>query len=203
MSADKRTVTTDALETLGMIITEKEKRDAIHLAVEPVIAGVRLYPGDHVRLENGRALRADTGKGLGIVDPFLEGHINPDDRFWLVVYPRQIKSLRHVWEHPSFPESDATLNTPSVSVVDSEQWLHDFCKTNDVPDYETLMKAIRDEPLDDDGYVSISKEGTDYWVFIGIDAHCEVPAEFWQHVEVVLGRKLDDYEKTEHFSCSC
>lgn len=33
---DKRTVTTDALETLGKIHEREEKRDAIHLAVEPI-----------------------------------------------------------------------------------------------------------------------------------------------------------------------
>lgn len=42
MSADKRTMTTDALETLGTIITEHEKRDAIHIAVENVVAGAKL-----------------------------------------------------------------------------------------------------------------------------------------------------------------
>ena len=42
MSADKRSVTTDALEPLGTIIGEGEKRDAIHLAVEPMTADERL-----------------------------------------------------------------------------------------------------------------------------------------------------------------
>jgi hypothetical protein len=32
---EKRTVTTDALETLGTIITNAERRDAIHIAVKP------------------------------------------------------------------------------------------------------------------------------------------------------------------------
>lgn len=39
MSADKRSIHTDALHTLGTIIGEGEKRDAIHIAVEPCIAG--------------------------------------------------------------------------------------------------------------------------------------------------------------------
>ncbi len=47
MSED-RSVHTDALHTLGSIIGESEKRDAIHLAVEPVVAGERLTPGQNV-----------------------------------------------------------------------------------------------------------------------------------------------------------
>ena len=39
---DKRKVSTDALDTLGSIITPAEKRDAIHLAVEPVQATVKV-----------------------------------------------------------------------------------------------------------------------------------------------------------------
>lgn len=106
MSADNRSTHTDALASLGTIINENEKRDAIHLAVEPVIAGTDLLPGDHIALNYGRAVRAPLGQGLGIVDPFLTQRVNEGDRFWLVVYPRQITSLRHVWEHPAFPASE-------------------------------------------------------------------------------------------------
>lgn len=106
MSADKRTVTTDALETLGMIHFKSEGRDAIHLAVEPVTAGEFLKPGQHICIVDGVA-RAGWTKGVcptGIVDPFLPEDVQEGQRFWLVVYPRMITSLRHVWEHPSFPQ---------------------------------------------------------------------------------------------------
>lgn len=105
-SADARSVTTDALETLGMIHVEQQKRDAIHLAVEPVIAAMTLVPGEHICLgENGLATVAPPSKALGIVDPFLTTPVEAGESFWLVVYPRRIKSLRHVWEHPDFPPS--------------------------------------------------------------------------------------------------
>jgi hypothetical protein len=48
-SPNARAVSTDALETLGKIHEREEKRDAIHLAVEPVIAGEVLQPGQHMR----------------------------------------------------------------------------------------------------------------------------------------------------------
>ena len=109
-NTEKRSVHTDALATLGTIIGPNEKRDAIHLAVEPCIAGQNLYPGQHVLLidkpTGGQVAVAGLEEEvtLGIVDPFLTLPVAKGERFWLVVYPRQITSLRHVWEHPSFPE---------------------------------------------------------------------------------------------------
>lgn len=116
MSADSRSVATDALATLGTIISENEKRDAIHLAVENVVAASKLWPGDHVGFEaDGRV--GKNGKLLGIVDPFIAGPVHEGDRFWLIVYPRQISSLRHVWEHPDFPSSgETTLDESGRSV---------------------------------------------------------------------------------------
>lgn len=109
-TSTKHTVSTDALETLGTIIDERAGRDAIHVAVEPVVAATVLRPGQHVGLYAGMA----HGKGsivtetIGIVDPFLQRPVNPGERFWLLVYPRQITSLRHVWEHPKFPVADGS-----------------------------------------------------------------------------------------------
>lgn len=109
MSADKRTVSTDALETLGMVHFKPEARDAIHLAVEPVEAGEELKPGEDIGIgDDGKAYGSDMAnhgfKRVGIVDPFLPRNVQPGERFWLVVYPRMISSLRHVWDHPDFPE---------------------------------------------------------------------------------------------------
>jgi hypothetical protein len=53
--AEKRSVHTDALATLGTIIGEGEKRDAIHLAVEPTVAAEKLYPGQDVGVDGTRA----------------------------------------------------------------------------------------------------------------------------------------------------
>lgn len=112
--ADKRTPATDALETLGMIHFKPEKRDAIHLAVDPVVAGCELKPGARIGIINGMAWPAgwshETVKGKttipyhGIVDPFLPTSVKPNQTFWFVMAPRMVTSLRHVWAHPDFPE---------------------------------------------------------------------------------------------------
>jgi hypothetical protein len=108
--SDARSVSTDALETLGTILTTPQKRDAIHLAVEPVIAGDSIMPGEDILIDfsSGQGIAHPApgrGKGIGIADPFIKrDFIEKGECFWYVMYPRQVKSLRHVWEHPAFPE---------------------------------------------------------------------------------------------------
>lgn len=115
---DKRTPSTDALETLGMIHWKEEKRDAIHLAVDPVIATAGLAVGCKIGIVDGYAYRAGTpmsetikgGEGNvpyhGIVDPFLPSAPMPGQSFWFVMAPRMVQSLRHVWEHSDFPAGE-------------------------------------------------------------------------------------------------
>lgn len=95
MTKQTHTVATDALATLGTIIDASAGRDAIHLAVEPVIAVEKLFPGQHVGFVEGGV--GTSSKPVGIVDPFITGFVAPGQHFWLVVYPRTITSLRHVW----------------------------------------------------------------------------------------------------------
>lgn len=104
-NGDRRSVSTDALDTLGTILTTPQHRDAIHLAVEPVIAGESLRPGEHIIVRDGVAFKTEKGQGLGIVDPFLPNtFVVKDQKFWFVMYPRQVHSLRHVWTHPAFAD---------------------------------------------------------------------------------------------------
>lgn len=193
MSTDKRTVATDALATLGTIIGEGEKRDAIHLAVEPVVAAEMLYPGQDVGLVNGKAARCP--HPLGIVDPFLKMPVQPGERFWLIVYPRQITSLRHVWEHPSFPaEAETVPVAPDSPRTASEKWLRDFVARSDCPDYEAVIAAAVDNR---------DSWNSEYLHFNDRDAHGEIPPEFWTHVEIVTGRTIPQDKRAEYFSCSC
>lgn len=200
---DKRTVATDALLTLGTIIDDTQKRDAIHLAVEPVIAGDDLAPGWHVTVTDGVAWPATAGNGIGIVDPFISGGVKKGQRFWFVMYPRMVHSLRHVWTHPAFPDAEAT--TPVVAAVEadrkaaSEQWLRSFCSTADCPDYDQLIRLLTGKTTADD-YASVEID-SDYLLFCGTDAHGEIPPEFWGHVEVVTGEKFEHHPG--YFSCSC
>lgn len=201
MSNQKHTVATDALETLGTLIDDKAGRDAIHLAVEPSVAAERLYPGQHVGFVEG-GIGANVGKTVGIVDPFLIGPVYPGQHFWLIVYPRQITSLRHVWTHPAFDEANPVAAVPDKSA--SEQWLRDFCAASDCPGYEDVMKVIVSDngvQLGDSEYYGKSRVDGDAIFFSGLDAHGDIPDEFWDHVEVVTGKKVR--HRASYFSCSC
>jgi hypothetical protein len=195
MSADKRSVATDALETLGTIIGEHEKRDAIHLAVEPVIAAHDMEPGAHIGLmPDGRASEL-ADKKLGIVDPFLKDGVVAGERFWLVVYPRQITSLRHVWEHPSFPASPDVALAPRYS--ESEQWIRNFADGVSLH-YDVLMEGARE-------WVDSKKRGGwgEYLCFGGLLEGESVPDEFWTHYEAVTGEKVEEDHRGSFFTCSC
>ncbi len=214
------TVSTDALATLGNIIDETAGRDAIHLAVEPAVAVEKLYPGQHVGfVEGGVGIK---GEHIGIVDPFLDGFVAPGQMFWLVIYPRTITSLRHVWEHPSIPSSlpspqsieEETIRlstlaintpmsslTPKITNIDkekSEKWLRDF--TSDWGCY-----GYGDEDDEEDGFKVLMRSlnsygGDDYLTIIGYDAYGGIPSEFWDHVEIYTGEK---FNRATYFSCSC
>lgn len=198
--ADKRKVSTDALETLGSIIDEREKRDAIHLAVAPVKAQEKLFPGQDVGVDG------TTHNPVGIVDPFLKSPVYPGQIFWLVIYPRQINSLRHVWSHPAFedeikelsPHVDSNLIDP---IEESKKWIDTYSASVGAGySYEEVMQYA-------DECVESSRKGGFHDYLTGADEmQGESTSEkFWDHYEIVRGIKLKDEEKRKFnfFSCSC
>lgn len=91
---------------VGELCKEDACRDAIHIAIAPVIAGAELRPGEHVGFIHGTndVGREAVGfiKPIGVVDPFLQRNVMKGERFWLFLYPNTITNLRHVWSHPAF-----------------------------------------------------------------------------------------------------
>lgn len=189
MSADNRTVATDALATLGTVIGPNEKRDAIHLGVIPIKAGCELRRGDHVGIGHDGCAYAKNCESIGIVDPFISVGVSAGEWFWLIIYPRVITSLRHVWTHPKIADEPAA-KTVSPTMSDSEIWLRNFVASADCPRYETVIAAAVDGSRYDE-----------YLHFDGQDAHGEIPPEFWDHVENVTGEKIT--HRPGYFSCSC
>jgi hypothetical protein len=95
---------TDSIASLGRLINAEHKRDAVHIAIAPVVAVETLQPGQHVGFvgEGTERVGASARVKLGIVDPFLREPVQPEQRCWLFLYPQTITSLRHEWTHPLF-----------------------------------------------------------------------------------------------------
>jgi hypothetical protein len=195
---------------LGQLIDESQQRDAIHIAVAPVVAAEKIYPADDIGfVTEGDTTRVSTAAAnkIGIVDPFLKKPVQPEQRFFMFLYPQTITSLRHDWTHPAF-ESEAKRQFPSLgdpmddirdrSRERSEAWLRDFCRNSvDAPAYEHMMNAIQCQGgYGDGGYLD-----GDHLLIHGNDASGSIPDEFWDHVEIVLGKKFD--VRPTYFSCSC
>lgn len=90
---------------LGQIITDPDvKRDAVHVAVLPVVAGKNLYRGQQVGFRSGEPGIAIDDNPIGIVDPFLPDDVKKGQRFWIFLFPGSITSLRHDWTHPDIPD---------------------------------------------------------------------------------------------------
>lgn len=197
----------DTLKLLGKLAPDDAGRDAVHIAVIPVLAAHALQPGETVGWSDATKTTVGLGSeesSLGVVDPFLTKTVKKGQRFWLFLFPQTISSLRHVWQHPEFPDEFP----PAGTVADeeraaSEQWLRQFCASSDCPDYETVMQLIRGKlPTDYPEYYSSGGYiDHEYMHFNGRDAHGAIPPLFWHHVEKVLGRRVDLRPTT--FSCSC
>lgn len=239
MAADTRSVHTDALATLGFIHTEQQYRDAIHLAVEPVEAGQLLTPGHHIGLgpdgkayiAGSRIVTAETQpngvvvEALGIVDPFLTVMIDPGEHFWLVVYPRQISSLRHVWEHPKFSKSGETDHPAeqAASLDPAREQEMRVLLGDPIAQAYQRIQAYANELSDicDDGEGEITAEdlietamtnldldgkdtwGKDYIMRGGALEGVLTDSEFWNDLAIYKGIEIPYDKRESFFSCAC
>ena len=182
-----------AQETLGKLISESEKRDAIHIALAPVVASQRLLAGQDIGFVAGNTeMVGRTGKHIGIVDPFLKEPVSEGERFWMFLYPNTIASLRHEWEHPSF---GAVVSKPVPAngerKATSVGWLTRFADGLDLT-YATLMDGAKEWVRDGE------------YLFGGSNLEGEqIPDEFWTHYEIVTGEIVDHDKKCNFFSCYC
>ena len=102
----------DQTPQLGRLIEDSERRrDAVHVAIAPVTAATTVSPGQHIGLvEDGNTdLVGPCDHNIGIVDPFLSHDVQPGQRFWMMLYPGSITSLRHIWTHSTFSSAAAHI----------------------------------------------------------------------------------------------
>ncbi len=194
MTTNKHTVATDALQTLGTVLTGDEKRDAIHLAVIPVVAFETMRPGQRIRLTvQGEAFIADNDDDcVGIVDPFLPESVVYKQRFWCVLNPRTITSLRHVWSHPAFPEEISERSAPveTDAVKAANAVIRDLAEDLDCSVGRLMAGA------------EVFMESGDYMCFDHDLNHGWDMPKFWNAYETVTGKKVAE-ENGSFFRCAC
>lgn len=187
---------------VGELLTGDEPRDAIHVAIAPVVADERLVPGTHVgftRDGDTEHVGVRSKQMIGVVDPFLTGFVNIGERIWLFLYPQTITSLRHNWTHPAF--ADVKVVSPTKTA--SERWLRDWCESHESPPYEHIIGAVLSPDgrfyADAEQYYGVKIEG-DYLTSVGSSMYGTIPSEFWDHVEIVTGKKTT---RPSQLACSC
>lgn len=172
--------------TLGQLITSPQQRDAIHIAVAPVVAATYLYPAQHVGfVGNDREEVGPCETPVGIVDPYLTNPVIPGQQFWLLLYPNTITALRHDWTHPAFD--------PVPEIAESRSWIELFAAEIGQT-YESLMNAatewVKEGNYTKDNSQEYLRAGNEQWSI------------FWKHYEIVTGTKVE-YPEPGFFFCSC
>lgn len=177
---------------LGKLIEGPADRDAIHIAVAPVIATEELEPGDEIGFVG--ASNEQVGyvlKPIGIVDPFLKGQVYTGQRFWMFMFPQTTTGLRHEWSHPAFTEQ---RTTPDERKVEAEEYLRRYAQQH-CP-YDEGGKAFIN-------FIRNAEQG--YIYYHGRDCHgwgdVEDADTLLFHLSIFLGKPItrDGVEPT----CSC
>lgn len=167
--------------TLGQQPPPGSSKDAIHIAVAPVTAADYLLPGQHVALnEQGQAYSTETDS-IGIVDPFLTSRVDKGGLFWLCLYPKTTKNLRHDWDHPAFIQT----KKGGEDVSSSTEWISEFAARWDYSMTEFMSAASQ--------YISNSYELDDKWKQLEIDD--DEWSLFWIHFHALTGISIGDKDK--------
>ena len=176
----------DTQSKIGKLLQEGEERDAIHIAVLPVVAGNDLTPGAPIGVGevNGEHYAySNIFPRRGIVDPFLWDGVTQGERFWMFLTPNTIQDMRHHWKLEGID-----VFSPQER---AKQWLASFAEENNVS-YDELVAGL--------------KAGE---VYFGNDT--EAPSNaygqkeaLFQHLAILTGRSFsEDHIANTFFRCSC
>lgn len=197
---------------LGVILTGNEGRDAVHIAIAPVIASHRLAPGSHVGFVTGSTIEvtASADETIGIIDPLLQRHIAKGERCWLWLYPKSITTLRHVWSHPAFKEETSELATLEQDGVIVREQITGIATRERIAAIERLTSFAKNDCCGASYQELIDAannwlDNGEHWygpnhAFSGGES---IYSEFWNDYETATGRRVMSRNREDFFTCSC
>ncbi len=179
---------------IGQLITGDAQRDAIHVAIAPMVAAQRLLPGQHVTINEEGLATLGYIKGVGVVDPFLQYAVEAGQRFYLFLYPNTVTSLRHEWTHPAF-DNEKTEAMKRLEAFAANLRSEDYSES-----YNAEMNA--------DWVIGRLREAKSGSVTVGgcfeQDCFQEKADSLWNDYEIVTGDRVPREEREDvYFSCSC
>lgn len=190
----------DYVPKLGQLCDATAERDAIHVAVVPAEACVKLKPGQHVGFGGklgDRVLAVTDAEPIGVVDPFLKKPVEKGQNFWLCLYPGTVISLRHHYRHPVLDadeirqETMEKLKHPAIERM--KEWAEGFgTNYRDVLDL-TRYYLLTGEEAVLDGHKSMNVSTDDY----------PKGGTFWGDYEMITNAKVSDEQKKDFFRCAC
>lgn len=169
---------------LGTVPDENSVRDAIHIAIYPLIAGELLKPGQQIGIVDNKGF-LNAPKKIGIVDPFLSHNVKKGTRFWLVLFQKSVTGMRHHWEHPDFKNEEIPeIDEKNSSVI----WMENYASNINIS-YDELIEGMNN-------YIKCGQSFSKGGKFEGIN---KIPEKFWDHYYNITGKHGHGHP----FSCSC
>jgi hypothetical protein len=181
----------EPITTLGQILDTDARRDAIHIAIAPVVALEALKPGQRIGVKDGQATSAvKDHETIGVVDPYLRRTVETGQRFWLFLYPNSITTLRHEWVHPAFSHQEPMDELQVAAEMVAQQ-----CGKT----YAALMDDAREfvSSLEYSSWPDYIMDNSERYKAVESEAW----EKFWQHFERVTGKKSK--ERWAPYTCSC
>ena len=193
---------------LGKLIEEPVERDAVHVAIVPMIAGEPLERGERFRLQYGEKNVALSGiynsdeECVGIVDPFLNvEYVEEGEQFWGMLFPQTVTGMRHHWQHPAFDETEVVEETdtpnPNPNPNEHEVWLREFADRWNF-DFTELIEA--GSGIGDQDWVTSRGRNLHHANELDDGDH----ELFWEHLEGFMEAEFNQEHRNKMvWSCTC
>lgn len=192
----------ETIAWVGKKLPEYVERDAIHIAVLPVVLGppvLDIYlSGDPVRFIGDSTILVTQcdehdSNSIGIIDPFIKEPPKEGDRVFVFMYPGTITGLRHQWSHPMVNDDTTPRSDLSALRRVSELWLREFA-ARWCFDYDELIRDAASS-----GH-RVLCAGRDMYG----DLSDSEKAMFWNHLSLVVGKVIDEeHREATIWRCAC